>query len=267
MIEVLVLLYIVLRVWAQMNESKTKLRRHKYMLIVAHTDDESMFFGPFISRVLSQGKRGPKKAPPLVRRVTVAGQPKNLPLSILGQDGPGTEKNEDEVPLVIIVCTDGARGGEKEEREKEMRELGESIEVPVYFLEEADGDLKASNCLVERLKRIYLATGCSKIVTFDRHGVSHHPDHQECYTIGKLLCKKVRSNSFYTLATYSLLGKYWYGMFDRENKLVISNSITESIECRSRLARHKSQMLWFRYLYLLFSTYMDINILQLKVLH
>ncbi|KAI5189068.1 N-acetylglucosaminylphosphatidylinositol deacetylase [Nematocida sp. AWRm77] len=267
MIELLALLYIVLRMWMQMRDSKPNLKKHRYLLVVAHADDESMFFGPFLAKVLKVKKVCQKKRKELLRKITVEEERKNLQISRLGKGPPEKKESKKDSLLVILVCTDGSKGGEKETRNEEMRRLGETLDIPVYFLDEPDGGLKATDCLVERLQRIYVSTERTKIVTFDRGGASGHSDHKECYTLAKKLCQKIGSRSFYTLATYSLLGKYWYGVFDIENKIVFANNLKESIECRLRMGYHKSQLLWFRYLYILFSTYMDVNVLQLKVLH
>lgn len=193
--------------------------RNRYLFILAHPDDESMFFGPFITRVLANGGG-----------------------------------------ISIVVCTDGGKGGLPETRKKEMTRLCIDHNISVFFLAYPDGELENTKEIQEKISRIYDLTKSTKIVTFDSEGVSRHSDHKACYMIGKSVAETLGA-SIYMLKTLTMLQKYYYPItrIDEPNIGVMVVTFTESLKNRSRMFYHCSQINWYRFLYIVFSYYMDYN--------
>lgn len=107
------------------------------------------------------------------------------------------------------------------------------------------------------------------VVTFDKYGVSRHKNHISLYFAIASLCieKKVPPYcKLYVLESVNIIRKYiqlldlpisllsasyWY-LVTYEQKRII----------KSAMAAHKSQYVWFRKLYMIFSRYTFINTLQ-----
>lgn len=104
------------------------------------------------------------------------------------------------------------------------------------------------------------------VVTFDKHGVSQHKNHISLYFAMAALCiqKKVPSYcKLYTLESVNIFRKYtqvldlpvsllgassWYLVTYQQRQLI-----------RKAMAAHKSQYVWYRKLYMIFSRYTFIN--------
>lgn len=195
---------------------------NRYFLIIAHPDDESMFFGPLISKILSTGGS-----------------------------------------ISIAICTDGSKGGLPETRKKEMTELSIDHNIASYFLGYADGELVNSQDIQTRLYRLYKLTNSTKIITFDSKGVSSHKDHKTCYEIAKSI-SEYETAPIYTLKTINIIEKYLVSILKNSKEphtQIICSTFQEAINNRARMFYHRSQITWYRYLYILFSFYMDYNIL------
>ncbi|KAI5189419.1 N-acetylglucosaminylphosphatidylinositol deacetylase [Nematocida minor] len=193
----------------------------RYFLIIAHADDESMFFGPFITQV--------------VRR---------------------------RIPLSIVVCTDGGKGGCPHERKQEMIKLSRDHKIPVYFLDYPDGELENTPELQKKVHTLFKLTNSTQIVTFDEHGVSSHRDHKACYMLGMSLARK-ESRTMYALKSLNLIEKYAFLLSKPRNSadtVVVKCTFHETLRNRMRMFYYPSQMAWFRYLYVIFSSYMDYNV-------
>lgn len=194
------------------------------LLIIAHPDDESMFFGPVITEVLNESGR-----------------------------------------ISIVVCTDGGKGGIPEVRKKEMTSFGLEYGIPIFFLGYPDGSLKNSIEIQKKIFTIHTLTESRAIITFDNKGASGHKDHKECYILGKSVAKTIEV-PIYTLKTFGIIEKYVYPLLAHietysKSYIVVSN-FKDSLRNRLRMFYHPSQMVWYRYLYILFSFYMDYNTLR-----
>ncbi|CAG4933045.1 unnamed protein product [Colias eurytheme] len=107
------------------------------------------------------------------------------------------------------------------------------------------------------------------LVTFDRGGVSSHPNHAAVfYAVAYMFVEKVMPEkcTVYTLDSVNILRKY-LGFLDLPLSFLLSSKRyflrwTESRRVLRAMKRHKSQMVWFRYLYVIFSRYMVINTLR-----
>lgn len=131
------------------------------------------------------------------------------------------------------------------------------------------------------------------IITFDENGVSSHPNHISLYHGARtFLAALMRDKSgwtspvdVYSLSTISIFRKYTsildmfltmakFGFSTRKadsehpSKLVFMNQLVGdaalSTAWGAMTEAHKSQMVWFRYLWIGFSRYMVINDLHLE---
>ncbi|BFF89386.1 N-acetylglucosaminyl-phosphatidylinositol de-N-acetylase [Drosophila madeirensis] len=107
------------------------------------------------------------------------------------------------------------------------------------------------------------------IFTFDRDGVSSHPNHCAVYYAAASLCLAnllPKDCKFYTLDSINLVRKY-LSIFDLLCTCFMSThwcilSWKEAAVVRSAMLEHHSQMKWFRWLYIYTSRYMFINSLR-----
>lgn len=136
------------------------------------------------------------------------------------------------------------------------------------------------------------AANIDLLITFDRHGVSSHPNHISLYhgarafiaALGRRKPGWACPVDLYTLASVNLVRKYssildalatlviWgIRMHHRDRahprRLLFMASLLDPVGLptawRAMTRAHKSQMVWFRYLWIAFSRYMVINDLQL----
>jgi len=105
-----------------------------------------------------------------------------------------------------------------------------------------------------------------EIITFDEHGVSSHPNHISVYRGVKELITTHKQLKAYKLQTTNMIRKY-IGLGD----LFISKLIQQenqrfyfTITCipsYAAMRAHYSQFVWFRRLFVLFSSYSYMNTL------
>ncbi|PFH55645.1 hypothetical protein XA68_17902 [Ophiocordyceps unilateralis] len=131
------------------------------------------------------------------------------------------------------------------------------------------------------------------LITFDRHGVSSHPNHISLYHGATTFVASAPSVDLYALESVNVLRKYisFFDLFlspfflsffpssavevDKEGKgevgqahprrlLFVSRFDGFVAARRAMVNAHRSQMVWFRHLYILFSRYMVVNDLRLE---
>ncbi|XGW22939.1 hypothetical protein V3C99_005291 [Haemonchus contortus] len=203
----------------------------KVLLVIAHPDDETMFFAPVLRALTAAGHR------------------------------------------VFILCvSNGNFEGLGKIRSRELQEavkfLGvTSSDVTVLdydaFPDGGQWDRQAlSNVLLRYIE--VLSVDC--VLSFDGGGVSGHGNHSSCsealqdaYTRGVI----PEDVQIFVLDSVALLRKYM-GMFDAP--LSVARSPFQYF-ARGRdvaatwraMRRHRSQFVWFRFLYMIFSRYVYIN--------
>ncbi|MBW00877.1 N-acetylglucosaminyl-phosphatidylinositol de-N-acetylase, partial [Eschrichtius robustus] len=115
----------------------------------------------------------------------------------------------------------------------------------------------------------------TSVVTFDAGGVSGHSNHAALYAaarsadLGTLHTegKLPKGCSVLTLQSVNLLRKY-LSLLDLPCSLLLARdalfvlSRREVAQAQKAMSCHRSQLLWFRHLYVLFSRYMRINSLH-----
>ena len=118
-----------------------------------------------------------------------------------------------------------------------------------------------------------------QILTFDHRGVSYHPNHRSLFHgVSHLLSTVSDPPKAYALISLPTLAKYFGVVAPLLAKLDIAFAHAVSsfgypssdipvfvagaedyLTAARALRQHKSQMIWFRWLYLVFSRYMWVN--------
>lgn len=203
----------------------------KTLIVIAHPDDESMFFGPTIIRLKNQAKnllivslsRGDYYGDGDVRTLELAAA-----AQVFGIDD---------------VCI---------------------IDDP-RLMDGANWDL---NVIQELIEPIVQNEKVKNVITFDDYGVSGHSNHRSVHRSLKLLPDTVQ---VYYLESVSIFRKYLavidvlitiflHSLRPRNSSIQLA-SVAETTTIMTALGKHSSQMVWFRKLYMMFSRYMIVNTL------
>ncbi|KAJ1968228.1 hypothetical protein IWQ62_001365 [Dispira parvispora] len=236
----------------------TSLRRA--LLVIAHPDDECMFFGPLLTALQRwQSERTDDPHP-------------NVEVHVLCLSAGNYDK----------------KGGvRKVELVRSCQALGIAKENIVIVDDPAlpDNPKKVWNVkmVAKLVEKCVVDRGIGSVFTFDMRGVSGHMNHIAVYLgVQHMLgfSRKVNARTLpcYRLVSVSLFRKY-VSLFDSLFSLAIATQPDDSgaglvstpdyllfvahwrdvAQARNAMQQHQSQMIWFRHLYILFSRYMVIN--------
>lgn len=209
------------------------------LLVFAHPDDEAMFFTPLLHYLRVRG-----------------------------------------VNVHFLCLSNGNDAGLGKMREVELFSSGAFFGVQqrnihiVNRPELQDGMRQVwSTAVVRKELEAYLqkAGTISTIVTFDRYGVSQHPNHIDVHrSVAEMRNSTPPGLLYYQLKTRGLLAKYagplaailhsiFSGGESQRSKFSILIPPTAVWKSVAAMQRHASQLVWFRYLFVLFSSYTYIN--------
>lgn len=235
-------------------DKKSRHDTYKYfgnntLLVIAHPDDETMFFGPTIMNIIKINK------------------------------------------YITILCLSGDK-----QRKEELKSAANllSPQIQIHFsklntftdVQNKGWDRHKVKLEIQHVIKSYNQDGEStgsfdSLITFDEHGISSHEHHKSLF---KAVAEKPnelfwpKSMKILTLKTVSLFRKYlslieanYYCLISYLNLKTSSSTKKFSLVInldryqvvRKALMLHRSQMVWFRLLYLNFSRYMFINDLEL----
>lgn len=210
------------------------------LLVVAHPDDETMFFGPTIFNLLESN-----------RSISI------LCLSNGNADNIGHQR---EVELARVVGSFGA-----------------GIDLTIVSdsrLQDSDTLYWDSGVIAKYVADHIYNHSIQTLMTFDSYGVSGHVNHRSIYYALKTLRldPKQPRIDFLVLKSVNVLRKY---MFFLDSVLTVVSSyltmaqsprtfslaldLTYHSSLKQILKLHESQMVWYRQLYMIFSRYMFIN--------
>ncbi|PVU98510.1 hypothetical protein BB560_005655 [Smittium megazygosporum] len=223
---------------------KGKNKTVNVMFVTAHPDDETMFFAPTI-----------------------------LALSKIPN-----------VSIFLVCFSTGNAMGMGNVRRKELTRAVAKFGIPPENLIMIDDPAFPDDnkqawdpvLMSKTLEAIVLASKTDIVFTFDKQGVSGHPNHISLYIGIKFMVQTCQSFKFhtvqlYTLDSISLLRKYLlffdmifsYGETFRNSKSILFVSdLKQYRQACEIMDLHASQMVWFRKLYIIFSRYMYINSFQ-----
>ncbi|KZS97091.1 LmbE-like protein, partial [Sistotremastrum niveocremeum HHB9708] len=208
------------------------------LLLTAHPDDEVMFFSPTIFELLA-------------RNITVI----SLCLSTGNADGLG-EIRRNELSHSLDVLGIGAANGIV----LDHPQLQDNISLAWH-----------PEIIASVLLQPVLSYNINAILTFDSYGVSGHPNHASLPAGASHLLRNMTMDkrpSLYSLRSMSRLAKFTGpmsivtgGLFP---PIILSSystttTVTRYLTSLKAMAQHRSQLVWFRYLYVLFSRYMFVN--------
>ncbi|KAJ1366458.1 hypothetical protein KIN20_027128 [Parelaphostrongylus tenuis] len=228
---VLLFIVVILLLSLRCNKSLPLQPSSKVLLVIAHPDDETMFFAPALRAITSLGHR------------------------------------------VFILCvSNGNYDGQGLKRSRELSKavhfLGvNSSDVTVLDYDAfPDGGRWDRQALSSVLLRHIEVLSVDCVLSFDAGGVSGHSNHsscfealQEAYTRGVI----PEDVQIFVLDSVSLLRKY-LGLFDAPISVARSPFQYFARGCDVVAAwramnAHRTQLVWFRFLYMIFSRYVYIN--------
>ncbi|XP_028035266.1 N-acetylglucosaminyl-phosphatidylinositol de-N-acetylase [Bombyx mandarina] len=208
----------------------------RVLIVIAHPDDECMFFGPTIFRLCEQG-----------------------------------------TDVHILCLSNGNFEGKSQVRRKELWSACQELGVPVENiclindtrLQDSPKVQWPVPVIAKLIHHQLESLAVDTLVTFDRGGVSSHPNHSAVfYAVAFMFVEKIMPQkcTVYTLDSVNILRKYM-GFLDLPLSFILSSKRyflrwTESRRIVRAMKLHSSQMVWFRYLYVMFSRYMVINTLR-----
>lgn len=228
--------------WVRLSNLKGTVVRGDVLLVFAHPDDEAMFFTPLLTSLRTRN-----------------------------------------ISMHFLCLSNGNYDGLGKVREKELVASGAFFGVQrrnikiVDRAELQDGMRNVWNTTVIRKEiEMYMqkAGSISTIVTFDRYGISSHPNHIAVHNGVRELKENMPPGLLYLqLRTRSLFTKYVgplaalpYAMFSatyvsRTNFVALVHPAS-AWASMAAMQRHASQLVWFRYLFVLFSSYTYVDELE-----
>uniref|UniRef100_A0A182PQU5 N-acetylglucosaminylphosphatidylinositol deacetylase n=1 Tax=Anopheles epiroticus TaxID=199890 RepID=A0A182PQU5_9DIPT len=209
---------------------------NRALLVTAHPDDEVMFFGPTILELRRRQCR------------------------------------------VFVLClSEGNHDRKGAIRRQELWDACESMGIrpeditlvnATHLQDDPTAEWKTGTIASQLLRQLE-SLDAELLITFDKEGVSGHPNHCAIYYATASLCLSglIPTNcKVLTLETVNVCRKY-LSIFDlpvtlllSTNWVILSWRARRSVQNAMRL--HHSQMVWFRRLYIAFSRYMVINSLR-----
>lgn len=215
------------------------LRKRNVLLVIAHPDDESMFFTPTINYLTSRGHN-----------------------------------------IYILCMSTGNADGIGNIRKEELYQASAILKIPLqqvkildhpYF---QDGFGKVWDCdLLARIVGEEIdAHAIDVIITFDRYGVSGHCNHCDVNRGVRKLMRDAsqRKIEAWELVSTNILRKY-SGPVDIWLSILYAMSFSDGLHCLLNekprksyvaMAQHVSQWVWFRKLFVSFSSYTFVNTLK-----
>lgn len=181
------------------------------MLLIAHPDDESMFFSPFLFC---------------------------------------------NNPVVILCLSNGDYDSLGNIRSAELRALCAKRGWNLVLSDHKDGYDWCVNTIAANVLDVCTKYNVENIVTFDERGISGHKNHVSCYKAMQKLKNRLDPKylGFYCLKTVNIFEKYVFSLSRPTYQIPFF-----SLYGLANMLYHYSQFVWFRFLYILFSSYMYFN--------
>lgn len=220
----------------------------RLLVVVAHPDDETMFFAPSI---LALARRG--------------------------------------IELHVLCLSTGDYDGLGAVRATELPRACECLDVPAHRVHIRDDpklrDGPHAHWPVEHIAALVAAEldviGASRVLTFDAHGVSRHPNHVAVHRGVRLVATHCRSTApvifelrstgplrrFIGACAAPLAVLWWWWWHCRRLGAKPRADETDTVLCVSlnpwrvhrAMVQHWSQYVWFRRLYVVLSRYVWVN--------
>lgn len=230
---ILVLVYSWYFFTMKFNCSKFIKDKSRVLIVTAHPDDECMFFAPTILNLLRQNCH-----------------------------------------VYLLCLSSGGFYNESSIRKEELRQSCKILGIPatnLIIIEHSQlpdnpevkwSRLKVSSIILKYIRHL----SATVVITFDQSGVSGHLNHIAVYDgLESLILKGLLSEDceVYLLKTVFLLQKYLGFLIVPLLYMCANFSFASSFQdvktIWKSMKEHKSQFVWFRKLYIVFSQYVYIN--------
>ncbi|CAB4279560.1 unnamed protein product [Prunus armeniaca] len=216
------------------------VNKRNVLLVIAHPDDESMFFTPTINYLTMRG-----------HNIHI------LCLSIGDADGKGITRKEELYQASAIL--------------KVPHQQVKVLDHP--DLQDGFGKVWNHNILAMIIEEEINSYGIDLIITFDNYGVSGHCNHRDVhYGVMKLLhASSQRKIEAWELVSTNIFRKYSGPVDIWLSSLYPMQCSHEVLHCLLNeqprksfraMAQHSSQWVWFRKLFVGFSSYTYVNTLR-----
>ncbi|CAN6482546.1 unnamed protein product [Victoria cruziana] len=210
------------------------------LLVIAHPDDESMFFTPTILYLIS------------ARHVVHI-----LCISTGDAEGKGTLRRNELYQACVLLKVQLQR-----------------VKV-IDHLDLQDGlDKSWSPVLVKDLiEEALIAWKIDTVITFDNYGISGHRNHQDVHTgLRMLMMGNLQTDiEAWELVSTNIVRKYcgpvdvWWSIFEsyfcQKEEICFLPNKSPRLSANA-MAQHSSQWVWFRRLFVVFSRYTYMNTLR-----
>lgn len=245
------------------DSKRSVLQNGTTLLVIAHPDDEAMFFGPTIIRKLGY---------------SVAGHDSNNNIDENTDDNTDNRPPNERFYLLCVTSGDpksekkGVRHAELIKSAAKLGVLAENVRVldDVRWLD-GENQVWHQADLQQLLMKEILSKNITELITFDSYGVSGHANHRTVYSVVRSISLKINYIKFYTLQSINLVQKYlaffdfpfFYLVAGRDKaSQVYVLGIEEYFRLVEAFRCHHSQVVWFRRLYTIFSKYMYVNVIS-----
>ncbi|KAG2495206.1 hypothetical protein HYH03_006812 [Edaphochlamys debaryana] len=228
----------------RLAELQSRRRCRRCLLVTAHPDDESLFFANYVDAAVRAG-----------------------------------------AAVHVLCLSTGNANGLGPLREMELRSACSALKIPDSHITILDDPALQDGFhpweaapVVARLTATLASVQPDELVTFDAGGVSGHPNHTSIFRAVKGMLEAqgaepapdvgVRHCRVLTLVTHSLLYKFSGPMGAALTPLLGLRAGDEVAIAPGPLAgvramcRHRSQLVWYRWLFMAFSTYTYVNQLR-----
>lgn len=204
-----------------LKSSRTSEEYGNCLLVIAHPDDECLFFSPILLSLRSS-------------------------ISILCLSNGNNHRSEE----FIRSC--------QQLHIKQYKIIDDQI-----HLKDSQKVFWSSDAILGHVKQAIDRWQISTIISFDSYGISGHKNHSSIYyALLKLSDETSRLVHFLSLQSIPIYRKYLtlFELFRLNSKERVFILPREHLLTPHRaMFEHRSQLVWFRYLYVLFSRYIFIN--------
>lgn len=269
-----------------------QLRRKRIVLLIGHPDDEAMFFAPTVLALmnpllknefrivcLSTGNavgEGPIRVRELLHSARRLGIRSARDVQIIDdprfEDGPKTDWKADDIATFLKGNFTAGPAGEGN---TSAASPNGQVNTPTQRRNPATDEPEDASSILPEV-----------ILTFDEHGISQHPNHSACYhgavrfleQFPKSYPSSVTPPALFVLPTLPRWRKYLH-IFDVPLTLLVARTrspgshavlLSDSMHYLSAYGAmtmaHQTQMVWFRWGWVLLGRYMLLNeLVQVKV--
>lgn len=231
---IIILVFVLLLLFAVRSYPIPLLPQSRILLLIAHPDDETMFFSPTIRALIHAGHR------------------------------------------VFVLCvSNGNFDGLGKIRARELSRAASKLGISssdvtcLDYDEFRDGDTWNRNALCQIVMRHVEVLAADTVISFDSRGVSGHHNHSSCFDALQTAYSNggvPRDVQIFVLDSIPLWRKY-IGMADAvfsfgRSPFFYMARFRDVAACWRAMWAHRSQLVWFRFLFIFFSRYVYMNSLR-----